>query len=469
MRDAALPLVFFAIFPMLGAACMLDTEGLGELGIVGPDAAGVDSSVGADAEADSEAPSDHAIDRDDASEQSVPPDAPDEDAPCVGESDDEFCDRHGAACGVYSDFDNCGASRTADCGGCPEGTTCGGAGRPNACDWWWKCGWTVRRKLTVNSQVQLPAGYAVSFSFDHAALVAAARSLPSGDDVRIVVWDGASWAEVDRVLDPESGWRRGDTKLWFATAAPIGAGQSAAYYVFSGNPLAGPPPARERAVFAYADFFDRADDTEPGNDWILAEDSTDVTIQDGAMWFHTQDIYNRPVADAPFASIADALEWRVGLDWVRSGEEGWYRLHLQVGRAADMENPPGLADYFSNAGVGPSLLWAGTNNGMSAHEALGYEVAGAITQLTQVSGRHALRSVVSFSSRRYSVDLDGVPLARDVPFSSDIAEADRLRLMTWQVNEANFSQRAFDYVIVRRMVDPEPSLSASVFEDGACP
>ena len=43
---------------------------------------------------------------------------------CVPESDSVFCDRNNADCGSFSGSDNCGVSRTVNCGSCPSGQSC---------------------------------------------------------------------------------------------------------------------------------------------------------------------------------------------------------------------------------------------------------------------------------------------------------------------------------------------------------
>lgn len=53
-------------------------------------------------------------------------------AGCTAESDTSFCERHGKECGEFTGTDNCGESRTAACGSCPDGSTCG-LKTPNVC------------------------------------------------------------------------------------------------------------------------------------------------------------------------------------------------------------------------------------------------------------------------------------------------------------------------------------------------
>jgi len=110
---------------------------------------------------------------------------------------------------------------------------------------------TYRRRVTVTAGVNaIPAGYSVSVAFDHAALVAAGKSLAGGDDVRIRYWNGTAWIDLDRVKDVPTAWNTTTTRLWFAVQAPIAAGESNNnYYVHYGDLSAGAPPANGDYVF----------------------------------------------------------------------------------------------------------------------------------------------------------------------------------------------------------------------------
>jgi hypothetical protein len=44
---------------------------------------------------------------------------------CTPQTDQDFCGVNGADCGEITNFDNCGASRTVNCGVCTDGSTCG--------------------------------------------------------------------------------------------------------------------------------------------------------------------------------------------------------------------------------------------------------------------------------------------------------------------------------------------------------
>lgn len=119
-------------------------------------------------------------------------------------------------------------------------------------------GWQYRKPLTiVTGAAAAPAGYSMAIQFDHAALVSAGKSLPSGDDVRIIYSNGTVAWELDRRRERGSSWNSANTRIWFATQAPIGANQNnGQYYLYYGNPAAGAPPTNRLRVFLFEDDFE---------------------------------------------------------------------------------------------------------------------------------------------------------------------------------------------------------------------
>jgi len=122
---------------------------------------------------------------------------------------------------------------------------------------WWNCNHGYRKQITVSASAAVPNGYTVSLTFDHASLVFAGKALASGNDVRVLYWTGAAWAELDRLLDPGSAWNNGSTKIWFKTQASISSSSSDSnYYLYYGYSGAGSPPANGANVFLFYDGFE---------------------------------------------------------------------------------------------------------------------------------------------------------------------------------------------------------------------
>ena len=126
---------------------------------------------------------------------------------------------------------------------------------------WWDCNYDYRQSVSVDTGTSaVPAGYTTSFTFDHAALVTGGKSLASGDDVRIVYWNGSWYDEVDRYLDPDSAWDSATTKVWFQTRSAVGASSSDTDYgLYYGYPSATSPAADPTRVFFFYDGHESGD------------------------------------------------------------------------------------------------------------------------------------------------------------------------------------------------------------------
>jgi hypothetical protein len=119
---------------------------------------------------------------------------------------------------------------------------------------WWNTSWMYRQPINVTAGANgTPGAYAVSISFDHASLVTAGQSLPTGDDIAIIGGDGV---ELDRVLDTGGGWNTATTTLWFQVAPALDANATTQYWLYYGNPAATMPPANASNVFLLADSFE---------------------------------------------------------------------------------------------------------------------------------------------------------------------------------------------------------------------
>lgn len=123
---------------------------------------------------------------------------------------------------------------------------------------WWNTSYPYRYKLVIAGGGQpIVAGYSVALTgFNHSGEVGAGRSLTNGNDVRIVYWNGNSWQELDRALDPQSSWNTAAPQIWFKTQAVIAANATDDnYYVYFGHLTAGAPPADETQIFMLFDQF----------------------------------------------------------------------------------------------------------------------------------------------------------------------------------------------------------------------
>ena len=127
---------------------------------------------------------------------------------------------------------------------------------------WWDSAYGYRQKVIVTTgSAAVSSGYSVPISLNHAQLVAGAKSLASGDDIRVLRWDnsGCTWSEPHRVLQEGSTWNSATTAIWFALQADIlASGSDDSYYIYYGNSGAGSPPANKSNVYQFWDDFDDA-------------------------------------------------------------------------------------------------------------------------------------------------------------------------------------------------------------------
>ncbi len=129
--------------------------------------------------------------------------------------------------------------------------------------YWWDKNWLFRKqmKITNRSSSVLPATYEIKFVFDHQQLVNEGKSLANGDDIRVVYFDGVTFSQIERYLDPlVSGWNQNDTTIWFRLqnsilAAPASADRYALYY--GTDPVtAASPPDSPANIFVFFDDFE---------------------------------------------------------------------------------------------------------------------------------------------------------------------------------------------------------------------
>jgi hypothetical protein len=125
---------------------------------------------------------------------------------------------------------------------------------------WWNASYLYRQRIEFPAgTTALPTGYSVSFTVNHASLVAIGQSQISGNDMRIVRWTGSGWTELNRVADPDTGWNLNNSRIWFQTQTQVNANTTEDnYYLYYGNAAAGAPPQNSSQVFLFYDDFSGA-------------------------------------------------------------------------------------------------------------------------------------------------------------------------------------------------------------------
>ncbi len=123
---------------------------------------------------------------------------------------------------------------------------------------WWDGNYAKRRRITVtNNQAStvLDSGYVVVFSdFNHSSEVSGSQSLASGNDVRVVYWDGSTNTELDRIGDD---WNTTTPDIVFRTQADVAADSDSdeSYWLYYDYASAGGPPKNGKNIYNLYDFF----------------------------------------------------------------------------------------------------------------------------------------------------------------------------------------------------------------------
>lgn len=272
--------------------------------------------------------------------------------------------------------------------------------------------YSYRQRITVtNGSTAVPAGYTVSVTFNHAALVSAGKSRSDGNDVRIRYWDASRsrWMELDRlnfsfsatlVLPPDSPspWNTTATRVWFRLQAPIAEnGSDNNYYLEYGDLSADRPPANGDHVFQdYEDgtVYGTATAEPPG--WTRRDTNsspcagtygTSATL--GFTFTSTSGTcyrqVSKAVAHAPGSGVGAEIIWRFRSD-LGSATATTHRVGVSMRR-----NLAG-AGYIASPGEG-------SNNRVAFREAMNWTTA--TPPLLNQSGTNTARYRVTPSTDFY--------------------------------------------------------------------
>ncbi|MBU0757769.1 MAG: hypothetical protein KKF44_06885 [Nanoarchaeota archaeon] len=118
---------------------------------------------------------------------------------------------------------------------------------------WWNNSYQYRANIDVTNLESTPldTGYAVNITLD----TTGEKFMDSGNDIRIVFWNGTYNTELDRINF--NGFNQSKTTIWFATKRQIsGLGTDSGYYIYYGNENAGSPPANGSSVYLFYEDFE---------------------------------------------------------------------------------------------------------------------------------------------------------------------------------------------------------------------
>ena len=166
---------------------------------------------------------------------------------------------------------------------------------------WWNANYSYRRQITIvnNMASTLDVEYSVCVTIDTASLISAGKMLPSGNDLRVVYWDG-TWTELDRDVVYMN---TNSTQIWFATQAVIGPSTNDDnYYIYYGNSRATNLSANKSNVYRWFDDFNRTDNPD-----ITTETSYSVKTGGGNWSIENNQLKNIGASGDPNKLIIAAL------------------------------------------------------------------------------------------------------------------------------------------------------------------
>jgi len=184
-----------------------------------------------------------------------------------------------------------------------------------------------------------------------------------------------------------------------------------------GDGTAGGPaiPSFSGAAIILDESFDRPDSSVVGAGWVEVEEAgASAVIAANQLFFaDASDVTNRPLVRRSFAPVSSGtLQWGFDFDWARTGNEGTYRLLMQLGDGG------GMSDASQDGGAGINLVWTRIDG---AHQSLGYRKDGADTALAVLSGPAAISVTADLDAETYTVLVDNLVVGTDMPFDASVS------------------------------------------------
>jgi len=317
---------------------------------------------------------------------------------------------------------------------------------------WWNLSYGYRKKITVvnNAGVSLSSGYSVCLTLNTTSLVSSGKMLPSGNDLRIVYWNGSVWVEVDRdIIDMNTG----STQVWFKIQAAISAnGSDSNYYIYYGNPNAGSPPANRSNVY---DFWDDFDDASLDPAWTFSliggaagsysESGTVVILNattSGDLW-DTSDNFL-------FLSISRSYDVLV-----ESYTSGWGGSHDTWSKMGGVQLRQSIDANSKNRIMSPVYSAVGATNSYRLLTA-----GSTFEQTTSTQPKYCRLIRIGETSRAW-YSTNGIlwtELGSQISFSGGLSDPVRLGIHLAGLSSSSHWVEV-DWFKVRKYVDPEPSTS----------
>ncbi|MHC4500152.1 MAG: hypothetical protein ACYS21_13670, partial [Planctomycetota bacterium] len=329
---------------------------------------------------------------------------------------------------------------------------------------WWNSSYPYRQKVTFGTAHSiLPLGYTASVAMDTQPS-ATNVALTSGNDVR-VVWQptAGGYQELDRIGDT---WNNASTTIEFRLQSEIGANLDedvdGSYYIYYGYGSAGTPPTDERNVYYFADFFDRADNTDVNinstqnwTEWTTG--GGDSSIVSGALNSEGNNV-GPPDAGVKQTFPLGAIpgDFTLTFDWtLPTNSESTWTVYLNIGNSATM------SDGDRELGVGPGIYTGeGAHFNPNLVENVNNDLNDTVIMEQPVNGGpHSIRMDVDVSAYTYDYYRNASPIASGQAFVNNENTLDQIRIANDQYSSG---QPAFVYDNLRIVLNvsnvPEEAL-----------
>jgi hypothetical protein len=326
---------------------------------------------------------------------------------------------------------------------------------------WWAKSYRFRRKLTINEGINgtLAAGYSVAAALDTASLVAANKLLSSGDDLRVVRQEATS-VELDRRLVAPN---TTSSAIWFKTQAIVDLADTT-YYLYYGNLAAAAPPAR------WSDSMGA--DPLPSAVYLAADDFENDAVGSKPNGWEGSSAYS--VEASGQNKVLKVLGPNNDADYLFAGDYGWTDVVVEV-RLAIQKTSGDHYGLFARADGATNFdtLFFGlqTNSQLALYTCkLANASATGLTSATQKgswnisaagTAWHVLRmNLLGSTAELY---FDGVKKTT-YTISGGSMQKGRIGLCAGYPS----CEATWDDVVVRKLVEPEPTVSLGA-EEAGCP
>ncbi len=293
-------------------------------------------------------------------------------------------------------------------------------------DRWWDPDWNYRREIIISYSGPHVSGYQLGFVLDTQTLISQGKMRPDCGDIRVVSSEPLP-VYVEDCGSPS-------TTVWFKSDIPAGK-----LYLYYGNPSAS-SVSDPSSVF---DFFSDFDDL---SGWTL--ESTSYTLSSGVLRLNNGGAYTGLPFRFQDGYMAEA---RVRFETTSTGYSGTVpEVCSSPYTASSNSNADATVLYMRNYNSTNVYVWIGDGS-TSSYNVGTYSVFSSSNGVWYVTG-------VSIREGELKLWRDGSPVftRTGISWAKDMRY---LRIGFFSSGTGEIQDTSYDWVRVRKYVEPEPSVS----------